>query len=43
MDFGTVKKKLDRVDYMNAQECIEDFKLVWNNCYKYNKPGEVSY
>jgi len=40
MDFGTVKKKLDRVDYMNAKECIEDFKLVWNNCYKYNKPGE---
>jgi len=40
MDFGTVKKKLDKVDYLNAQECIEDFKLVWNNCYKYNKPGE---
>lgn len=40
MDFGTVKKKLDKVDYMNAQECIEDFRLVWNNCYQYNKPGE---
>jgi len=40
MDFGTVKKKLDKVDYMNAKECIEDFNLVWNNCYKYNKPGE---
>lgn len=40
MDLGTIKKKLDRVDYMNAKECIEDFNLVWNNCYKYNKPGE---
>lgn len=40
MDFGTIKKKLDRVDYLNGKECIEDFKLVWNNCFKYNKPGD---
>ena len=42
MDLGTVKKKLEHGDYNNALECIEDFKLVFNNCYFYNKPGEVS-
>jgi hypothetical protein len=40
MDLGLIKKKLDMQDYMSAKECIEDFKLVFNNCYYYNKPGE---
>ena len=42
MDFGTIKKKLEHNDYTCAKECIEEFKLVFTNCYGYNKPGEVS-
>lgn len=40
MDFGTIRKKLEHQDYLSAQECIHDFRLIFNNCYKYNKPGE---
>lgn len=40
MDFGTIKKKLEHNDYTCAKECIEEFKLVFTNCYGYNKPGE---
>ena len=42
MDFGTLRKKLEHNDYMYAKECIEDYRLIFNNCYNYNKPGEVS-
>jgi len=41
MDLGTVKKKLEHNDYLNSKECIEEFRLVFANCYQYNKPGEV--
>jgi len=41
MDLGTIKKNLESFYYVNAQECIDDFKLLFANCYKYNKPGDV--
>ncbi|EDO31845.1 predicted protein, partial [Nematostella vectensis] len=40
MDLGTIKKKLENNEYPCAQECIEDFRLMINNCYTYNKPGD---
>jgi len=40
MDLGTVKKKLEHNDYICAKDCIEEFRLVFQNCYSYNKPGE---
>lgn len=40
MDLGTIKKKLEHNDYLSAKECITDFRLIFNNCYTYNKPGE---
>ena len=39
MDLGTIKKKLNYNAYENAQEFVDDFKLVWKNCFRYN--GEV--
>uniref|UniRef100_A0A131XJ13 Putative transcription initiation factor tfiid subunit bdf1 n=1 Tax=Hyalomma excavatum TaxID=257692 RepID=A0A131XJ13_9ACAR len=40
MDLGTIKKRLEHFYYSSAQECIEDFKTMFTNCYVYNKPGE---
>ena len=40
MDFGTIKSRLEEKHYWSAEECISDFKLVFNNCYTYNQPGE---
>lgn len=42
MDLGTIKKKLENFDYNGSKECIEDFNLMFENCYRYNKPGDVS-
>lgn len=40
MDLGTVKKRLENNFYWKAQEAIDDFQVVFDNCYVYNKPGE---
>ena len=42
MDMGTIRKRLELFHYVSAQECIDDFQLMFANCYKYNKPGDVS-
>jgi len=41
MDMGTIKKKLDSQQYSSAKECIDDFTLMFNNCYTYNGEKEV--
>jgi hypothetical protein len=41
MDLGTVKKRIENTYYTDAKECIEDIELVFNNCYTYNRDGEV--
>ena len=38
MDLGTIKKRLVNRYYWDAQECQDDFKLIFGNCYLYNKP-----
>jgi hypothetical protein len=38
MDFGTVRKRLNNKYYVSASECKEDIKLVFLNCFRYNKP-----
>src|SRR5699024_3115576 len=40
MDLGTIKKRLENYWYFSAQECIDDFNLMFENCFRYNKPGE---
>lgn len=39
---STIKKKLEQNIYHCAKECIDDFRLMFNNCYTYNKPTDVS-
>jgi len=43
MDMGQIKRKLENLEYSCSQECIDDFRLVFNNCITYNKPGEVRF
>lgn len=40
MDLGTIKKRLENNYYWKAQEVIDDFQTMFDNCYIYNKPGE---
>ncbi|RWS18484.1 bromodomain-containing protein 3-like isoform X2, partial [Leptotrombidium deliense] len=40
MDLGTIQRRLENFYYFSAQECINDFKLMFTNCYVYNSPGQ---
>ncbi|XP_004841337.1 bromodomain testis-specific protein isoform X2 [Heterocephalus glaber] len=40
MDLNTIKKRLENKYYGTASECIEDFNVMFSNCYLYNKPGD---
>lgn len=40
MDFSAIKKRLENYWYYDAIECIADFKQVFVNCYKYNRPTD---
>ena len=42
MDMGTVKKNLENCMYSCSKECIQDYRQMFNNCYLYNKPTDVS-
>ena len=39
---GTIKKKLENNVYHSGQECVDDFRLMFKNCFVYNKPSDVS-
>ncbi|GAA5810926.1 hypothetical protein MFLAVUS_004354 [Mucor flavus] len=38
MDLTTVDQKLNSGEYENVEEFINDIRLVFNNCYKFNGP-----
>ena len=37
---GSIKRRLEGNYYYSAEECIQDFNLMFTNCYTYNRPGE---
>ena len=41
MDFGTIKDKLAAGQFENAKEFETDARQVFQNCYKFNLPGDV--
>lgn len=43
MDLGTVKRKLDKHQYEDIEECAQDIRLIWNNCKTYNADGSDFY
>ena len=38
MDLGTVGAKLQRGEYQNTAQFVEDVRQVWQNCRLYNAP-----
>ncbi|XP_061657116.1 bromodomain-containing protein 2-like [Syngnathoides biaculeatus] len=38
MDLSTVKAKMKRGEYQDAQRFAADVRLIFSNCYKYNPP-----
>uniref|UniRef100_A0A1B0CFF1 Putative bromodomain-containing protein 4 n=1 Tax=Lutzomyia longipalpis TaxID=7200 RepID=A0A1B0CFF1_LUTLO len=40
MDLGTIKKRLENNYYTTSKECIQDFNIMFSNCYVYNQPDE---
>ena len=38
MDFGTIRKRLTQKYYWSGSECQDDIRLVFWNCFTYNKP-----
>jgi len=43
MDLGTVKRKLERHQYLTPHECATDIRLIWKNCQTYNAEGSDFY
>ena len=43
MDLSTVQAKLDANEYEKAKDFEEDVRLIFKNCFKFNKPGEIVY
>lgn len=43
MDFGTIKHKLNVLDYRNTSEVLADALLVFENCDMYNQPDTDVY
>ena len=41
MDLSTIRTKLDQGQYENAKEFEADVRLVFQNCYKFNRPGDL--
>ncbi|KAH8268311.1 hypothetical protein KR026_004708, partial [Drosophila bipectinata] len=39
MDLGTIKKRLKNNYYWEAEEALQDFNLVFDNCFLYNLEG----
>ncbi|KAI8141998.1 hypothetical protein BJV82DRAFT_616718 [Fennellomyces sp. T-0311] len=43
VDLGTIKGKLKTGKYNNAQQFDEDVRLMFRNCFTFNKPGTYVY
>uniref|UniRef100_A0A914WHT4 Bromodomain-containing protein 2 n=1 Tax=Plectus sambesii TaxID=2011161 RepID=A0A914WHT4_9BILA len=37
MDMGSIEKRLKNCYYYSAKDCMQDFELVFSNCYKFNQ------
>ncbi|CAJ0561958.1 unnamed protein product, partial [Mesorhabditis spiculigera] len=43
MDLSTIRQKLSYKQYINAEEFHDDLKLMCENCWAFNRPGDVVY
>ncbi|KAI9497250.1 Bromodomain-containing protein [Zychaea mexicana] len=40
MDLSTVQKKLDNDEYESVDAFVDDIRLIFDNCHKYNNPAD---
>src|SRR5277367_2394023 len=40
MDLGLMTKKLKQLTYQSKTEFVDDLKLIWSNCLKYNSSAD---
>ena len=43
MDLGTIKEKLENDEYSDINQIVNDFDLIWENCFTFNKVGSDIY
>ncbi|KAH8236057.1 hypothetical protein KR038_011752 [Drosophila bunnanda] len=43
MDLGTIKKRLNNNYYRNGDQAIQDFKLIYANCFRFYKKGTIAH
>lgn len=36
MDLGTIKRRLQRMDYQKREDCVQNIRMVWQNAMNYN-------
>ena len=41
MDFARIRNKTNRFEYNTAEEILDDIRLIFSNCFTYNKPSTV--
>jgi len=41
MDFARIRNKINRFEYNTADEILDDIRLIFSNCFTYNKPSTV--
>jgi len=41
MDFARIRNKTNRFEYNTADEILADIRLIFSNCFTYNKPSTV--
>lgn len=41
MDFARIRNKINRFEYNCAEEILDDIRLIFSNCFMYNKPATV--
>jgi hypothetical protein len=43
MDFATIKNNINNFKYDDYTNIIDDIRLTFENCWKYNEPGSDIY
>jgi len=41
MDFARIRNKINRFEYNTADEILDDIRLIFSNCFTYNKPATI--
>jgi len=41
MDFARIRNKINRFEYNTADEVLDDIRLIFTNCFTYNRPATV--